>query len=213
MIMNEIEIKSSKFYNANHLVIILHGYGNSGADYIQAIEKFFTNDLEDSVFILPDAPDPCDTWTGRQWFPLKLEGMTYEEIRHGLDETAPKLAEYINRKMALYNCTKISLIGISQGAFLALEMIYHANISFVISYCGLFARPEGKLPIQHPQILLIHSNNDKIVPYTYAQKAKTDLEELGLDVELKTYPNIGHSISTDGWKYGASALREFYQKR
>ena len=38
-------------------------------------------------------------------------------------------------------------------------------------------------------------------------------EELGLDVELKTYPNIGHSISTDGWKYGASALREFYQKR
>ena len=209
MKMNEIEIRSSKFCDARKLVIILHGYGNSGSDYVKPIENFFADEIEDAIFLLPNAPTPCETWTGRQWFSLTLEGMTYEEIRHGLHEATPILTEYINKKVAVYNCENVLLIGISQGAFMALEMIYYVNIAGVVSYCGLFIRNKEKHLVSKPKILLIHSDNDKIVPYTYAQEAKTDLEELELDVELKTYQHLGHSISTDEWRYGASVMRKW----
>ncbi len=39
----------------------------------------------------------------------------------------------------------INLIGFSQGAILALEMIYYANFAHIVSYSGFFAYDSTKI--------------------------------------------------------------------
>ncbi|MBQ9335400.1 MAG: dienelactone hydrolase family protein [Alphaproteobacteria bacterium] len=206
MIQNEIKIKSIRFNSMRRLVIILHGYGNAGKDYIKHVNEDYANKIDDAIFLLPDAPKPCETWTGNQWFPLDLENMNCEDIRKGIESALPLITRYIENKSAEYKCDEICLIGISQGAIMALQMIYHLNISKIVAYCGMFLQRDNVIPVTTPDVLLIHSKNDKIIPFTYATKAKNDLCALGLSVELKTYMNTGHKVSQDGWRYGAEML-------
>lgn len=213
MKLNEISLMSTHFSTTEAIVIILHGYGNSGADYVTAIDRFWRSDIDNTMFIMPDAPSPCDTWTGRQWFPLTLENMTYEEIRKGLNEVAPILQRYITEKATEHSCENIYLVGISQGAMTALEMIYHSNVSGIISYSGLFAKPVGGAVASKPSVLLVHSENDNIVPYACAQQAEKDLRELEIDVKLKTWHNAGHYVSREGWEYGCETLKHWAKRR
>ena len=213
MELHEITIMSAHFFTAEAIVIILHGYGNSGADYVTAIDRFWRKGIDNAIFIMPDAPSSCDTWTGKQWFPLTLEKMTYEEIRKGLDEIAPTMRRYITKKAAEYGCKNIYLVGISQGAITALEMIYYSNISGIISYSGLFAKPIEGTILSTPDVLLVHSENDNIVPYTCAQKAEKELKELGIDVKLKTLHDAGHYVSQEGWEHGCETLKHWTNNR
>ena len=206
MIHNEIIIKSNRFAKLRQLVIILHGYGNAGKDYIKPVKEHYANIIENSIFLLPDAPTPCETWTGYQWFPLDLENINCEDIRIGIEAAIPVMTRYIELKSSEYNCNEICLVGISQGAIMALQMIYYLNISKIVAYCGMFVKDQVKIPLSTPDVLLIHSDNDKIVPYPYATKAKDDLCALGLSVELKTYMKTGHTVTQDGWRYGAEVL-------
>ena len=206
MIQNEIVVKSNRFTKLQQLIIILHGYGNTGKDYIKPVKEHYADRIDDSIFLLPDAPTPCETWTGYQWFPLDLENMNCETMRTGIGAAIPVMTRYIERKSSEYNCNEICLVGISQGAIMALQMIYYLNISKIVAYCGMFVYDDTKIPLAHPDVLLVHSTNDKTVPYSYATRAKDDLCALGLSVELKPYANTGHRVSQDGWKYGAEAL-------
>ncbi|MCZ6813629.1 MAG: phospholipase, partial [Alphaproteobacteria bacterium] len=53
-----------------HLFILLHGLGASGADLI-ALAPLLAEALPKARFIAPDAPEPCDMAPmGRQWFSL-----------------------------------------------------------------------------------------------------------------------------------------------
>lgn len=206
MIQNDIAIQSDYFVKVEKLVIVLHGYGNCGADYEKVARTFLKPKLRNAVFLLPDAPDPCETWTGRQWFPLTLENMSSSEIRTGLDVAAPTLSNYIDTKMSEYECKNVYLIGISQGAFMALEMMYYKDISKIISYCGLFTPPKDKMNLFHPDILLVHSVDDNIIPYGKALQAKADLEKLNLNVCLHTCHKIRHTVSKEGWELASEFL-------
>lgn len=208
MILNDIAIESDHFEKVDKLIIILHGYGNCGSDYINAINTFLRQEIGNAIFLLPDAPNPCETWSGRQWFPLSLKNMNLNEIRHGLEEAAPTLCNYIKSKVLKYGCKNIHLIGISQGACMALEMIYHVNITKIISYCGLFAFSENKKILSSPDILLVHSVDDNIIPYEKAIKAKLALETLDLNVSLHTFQKIRHNISKEAWKLAPDFLND-----
>ena len=197
--MNDIAIQSANFENLDKLIIILHGYGNSGSDYIK-IAKTLTSNIDNAVFLLPDAPAPCETWTGRQWFPLTLDNMSIDDIRRGLDKAAPNLCEYIDTKRQEFKCDNVCLIGISQGAIMALEMMYYTKISKIVVCCGLFAQNAYKKNTAKPDILLIHSVDDNVIPYEKALQAKSDLDKLGLNVSLLTCYNIRHCVPKEGWK-------------
>ncbi len=207
--MNDIAIKSTNFKHIDKLVIILHGYGNSGSDYIKIGKTFLTPNIDNAVFLFPDAPTPCATWTGQQWFPLSLENMSFEEIRNGLDQAAPHLCKYIETKSQEFRCNNVCLVGISQGAIMALEMMYYTKIFKIVVCCGLFAPNSYKKNRSTPDILLIHSVDDNIIPYKKALLAKSDLEKMELKVSLHTCHNIRHSISKEGWQIGAEFLNEY----
>ena len=133
--------------------------------------------------------------------------MSLEEIRTGLDYAAPQLCKYIETKSMEFKCDNVCLIGISQGTIMALEMIYYTKISKIVAYCGLFAPQVSKRNFSNPDILLVHSVDDNVIPYEKALQAKSDLEQLELNVSLHTCYNIRHHVSKEGWQIGSEFLR------
>ena len=57
-----------------------------------------------------------------------------------------------------------------------------------------------------PECLLVHSDDDPVVRYANAVKARKDLAKLGVPAELVTHHNVGHGVSAEGWKIGAAFL-------
>ena len=198
-------IKSDSFKKAEKIVIVLHGYGTSGDDFAKVGKVFLSKKLDNTVFLFPDAPENCAAGFGKQWF--KLDKMDYEELRSGLDKAAPLLHNYIESNSKEYNCDNINLIGFSQGAIMALEMIYYPGIKKIIAYSGLFAISKNKNIASNPDILIIHSDDDEVVPYNNAKVAQENLTALGTNSKLKTCHNIGHSISLEGWTWGIEFLK------
>lgn len=210
MLTTEKVIKSEKFEKAERIVIVLHGYGSSGKDFAEVGEIFLSKKLDNTVFLFPDAPHECRNahfpGEGREWFPLSQK-LTIDEIRDGLDKSAPILNDYIESSSKKYNCNNVNLIGFSQGSIMALEMLYYPNISKIVAYSGIFAMPEKKEKISNPDVLIVHSNDDEVVPYNNAISAEENLKSIGVRAELKTCQNIGHSISLEGWDWCVEFLK------
>ena len=206
--MNEIIMKSTVYKRTENIVIFLHGYGNSGSDYVKVADQFYRDKIPNTVYIFPDAPNACEDWTGYQWFRLSLDNITCQSIREGLDKSANMLYRYIEDKKSEYNCENINLIGISQGSFMALEMMYYTNISKIIVFCGMFIKNTTKVAYSKPDVLLVHSDDDNLIPYQNALYSQAQLEELGINVKLHTCHNIKHTVSKEGWKIGASFINQ-----
>src|SRR4051812_19005501 len=63
---------------ARSLVVFLHGYGANGADLLD-IGRDWAEDLPDTAFISPDAPDVCEAFAGGfQWFSIRAAQITQE---------------------------------------------------------------------------------------------------------------------------------------
>ena len=206
--MNEIIMKSTVYNRTENIVIFLHGYGNCGADYVKSADQFYRDKLPNTVYLFPDAPDACEDWVGYQWFRLSLDNITYQSIREGLDRSADMLYRYIGDKKCEYNCKNVDLIGISQGSFMALEMMYYTYIRKIVVFCGMFIKNTTKSIYSNPDVLLVHSDDDNLIPYQNAIKTKSELEALEINTKMHTCHNIKHSVSKEGWKMGANFISQ-----
>lgn len=198
-------LKSEDFEKVERLIITLHGYGTSGEDFAEVGELYLSKQIKNAVFLYPDAPEKCEAGFGSQWF--TLNDLSLDGIRQGLDRIAPILENYITEKKLEYGCENVNLIGFSQGSITALEMIHHTNVSKIVAYSGLFV-PGSLPPVSSPDVLLVHSIDDPVVPYTNAENAQGTLSDLDINVKLKTYDQIGHSISYEGWECGVRFLND-----
>ncbi|MDR1391012.1 MAG: prolyl oligopeptidase family serine peptidase [Holosporales bacterium] len=206
MLENNFVIKSEKFEKLERVLITLHGYGASGEDFAQIGEGFLSKKLSNTVFLFPDAPRSCPIGSGKQWF--DLDKMTYDELRMGLDESGPVLYEYIKSVLEEYNCTNINLAGFSQGAIMAFEMLYYPGITKILAYSGIFVPPKEKTILSNASVLIVHGEDDDVVPYKNAPWGYQNLKKLGVNVELRNFNDIGHSVSIEGWNCGINFLNK-----
>lgn len=205
MILNNKHIlKSRKFDVLEKIIITLHGYGTSGEDFAKVGEIFLSQKINNTIFLFPDAPYDCACGSGKEWFDLKE--ISQQSLRSGLNNTGPILADYIKEVSREYKCNNINLIGFSQGAIMALEMIYYPYVTKILAYSGLFVSCLEKPVKSNAKVLLIHSDDDTVVPYKNAINAKEDLGKYKLDVKLQTCHGIGHTISLEGWSLGVDFL-------
>ena len=91
---------------------------------------------------------------------------------------------------------RIGIIGISLGAFLGLSVAtYDPRVKAVVDFFGglppPFDRDIGKLP----PTLVLHGEDDRIVPVSEAKQLAKGLAEHGVPFELQVYPNEGHNFS------------------
>jgi len=192
------------------MVILLHGYGSNGDDLIGLV-PYWRDALPDTVFLSPNAPQPCPGAPGgRQWW--ALTSFSPEARAAGVRECAPTLDAYIDRQLAAYGLAddRLALVGFSQGTMAALHVgpQRERRLAGIVGYSGMLADPDGLAADlrSKPPVLLVHGDADPMVPVAALHHAKAALEPLGVDVATHVSRGLGHSIDEAGLRLGEQFL-------
>ena len=207
--------RAAKSGTARSLVVFLHGYGADGADLLGLAEPFAPH-LPDTVFVAPDAPEPCPgNPSGFQWFPIPwLDGSSEAVAASGLAHAADDLSGFLDMVMQAERVApaQTMLIGFSQGTMIALHVAPRRMemLAGVIGFSGRLLAPErlSTEVLSKPPILLVHGDLDNVVPPADMLRAATALSEAGFDVATHSSRGTAHGIAPDGLTLALAFLRK-----
>ena len=195
---------------AKALVVLLHGWGADGNDLI-GLAPLLGQVLPDAAFVAPNAPEPCEmNPAGRQWF--SLQDRTPAEMEAGAAAVAPKIDSYIDKEMKHYGLTadKVVLLGFSQGTMMALYVgpRREEQLACILGYSGALLAPDAMAEAvkSKPPVLLIHGEDDPVVPAAALTAAAQALLHMDFEVYSDLRPGVQHSIDEEGLKLGCAFL-------
>ena len=177
---------------ARQLVIFLHGYGADGNDLIE-IGRAWQPLLPDAAFVSPHAPEPCgQAPVGRQWFALTFRDPNERWV--GVNKAAPVLERFIDAELARHRLPPqaLALVGFSQGTMMALHVGLRRAVApaAIVGYSGLLVvPPQGELDAlaaeikSRPPVLLVHGDQDELIPAEALFQTTQALAELGVPAE------------------------------
>lgn len=190
---------------ATSLAVLLHGYGADGNDLL-GLADVLAPHLPHTAFVAPDAPEPCrGSPMGRQWFPIPwLDGSSEVDAGAGLARAADDLNAFLDAQMAAEGLSPgaVALIGFSQGAMMSL----HVAPRRALALAGIVAI-SGRLLVADrlaaeakvkPPVLLIHGDQDPVVPFADMGLAGNVLTAAGFEVWGHLMRGTGHGIAPDG---------------
>jgi phospholipase/carboxylesterase len=201
--------------SARQLVVFLHGYGADGNDLIE-IGRAWQQYLPQAAFASPHAPEPCgQAPVGRQWF-----GLTFRDPNErwrGVTQAAPGLERFLDAELRRHELppAALALVGFSQGTMMALHVGLRRAVSpaAIVGYSGLLVTPpDGNLEAfaaeitSRPPVLLVHGDQDEVIPPQALFQATEGLAALGVSAEWHLSPGIGHGIDAEGLRHGGEFL-------
>lgn len=190
---------------ATSLVVLVHGYGANGDDLLGLSDPLAPH-LPDTAFVAPDAPEACSgNGFGYQWFPIpRFDGSTEDQARAGVQASTEDLNAFLDARLADYGLAPgaLALFGFSQGAMMSLHVSPRraAPVAGVVACSGRLLAPE-LLQVEmlvKPPILLMHGDQDPVVPFSEMSKAGDALVTAGFDVYGHVMKGTGHGIAPDG---------------
>jgi phospholipase/carboxylesterase len=193
------------------LVILLHGYGANGDDLI-GLAPPLSQVLPDAEFLSPNAPYPCaqNPFGGLQWFDVwnRDDENRLAEVR----KTAVIVDAFIDAALEARGLTDadLALVGFSQGTMLSLHVAMRRAVpcAAVLGFSGRLESPEtlpGEITAR-PKVMLIHGEQDEMLPIAMMEAAAETLGANGVAVETHRRPGLGHGIDPDGLQLGAGFL-------
>lgn len=190
---------------AKALVVFLHGYGADGADLLGLADALAPH-LPDAAFVAPDAPERCvGGGFGYQWFPIPwLDGSPQAAADAGLSASVKDLNGFLDARLAEEGLTpeRMVLVGFSQGAMMSMEVAPRRDVAVagVVAISGRLLRPEllASEARVKPPVLLIHGDQDAVVPFTDMAKAGDALVAAGFPTYGHVMQGTGHGIAPDG---------------
>ena len=200
---------------AQQLVVFLHGYGADGNDLID-IGRAWQQYLPQAAFASPHAPEPCgQAPVGRQWFPLTFRDPNERWI--GVNKAAPMLGQFLDAELNRHKLSPsaLALVGFSQGTMMALHVGLRRAVApaAIVGYSGLLVTPpDGNLEVfaaeitSRPPVLLVHGDQDEVIPPQALFQATEGLAALGVSAEWHLSPGIGHGIDAEGLRHGGEFL-------
>ena len=200
---------------ARQLIVFLHGYGADGNDLIE-IGRAWQPLLPDAAFVSPHAPEPCaGAPMGRQWFGLTFRDP--DERWRGVNAAAPLLNQFLDAELERRKlpASALALVGFSQGTMMALHVgLRRATApAAIVGYSGLFVLPNNAEPEvvageikARPPVLLIHGDQDELIPVQALFHATQALAALEVPTEWHISPGIGHGIDQEGLRNGGEFL-------
>ena len=204
---------------ARQLVVFLHGYGADGNDLIE-IGRAWQGMLPHAAFVSPHAPRPCgQAPSGREWFPLTFRDPG--ERWTGVNAAAPVLNAFLDAELARRQLPPqvLALVGFSQGTMMALHVGLRRAVApaAIVGYSGMLVVPENVDPDAFaaeikvkPPVLLIHGDQDELIPVQAVFHAAQGLAALDIPAEWHVSSGIGHGIDQEGLRHGAEFLaRQF----
>jgi phospholipase/carboxylesterase len=207
---------------AKQLVVFLHGYGADGNDLID-IGRAWQNLLPDAAFVSPHAPRPCgQAPVGREWFALTMRDPS--ERWAGVNAAAPVLNRFLDSELQRRQLppSGLALVGFSQGTMMALHVGLRRAVppAAIVGYSGMLVVPENIDPDTfaaeikgRPPVLLIHGDQDPLIPVQALMHATQGLAALDIPAEWHISPGIGHGIDQEGLRQGGEFLARHFAAR
>ena len=188
---------------ANATVILLHGLGADGNDFVPMVAELQLPATLPVRFIFPNAPSIPVTINGGYMMPAWYD-ITEINIDRKIDATqliasAEQVRLLIDREIERgIPSHRIVVAGFSQGGAVG----YQAALTYMQPLAGLlcmstyFATRQSITPNSANRklpILICHGTADPMVPERMGRDAMQDLTAGGYPVEYKTYP-MDHSV-------------------
>jgi phospholipase/carboxylesterase len=198
------------------IVVFLHGYGANGADLLGLADPLVEH-LPDTLFVAPDAPEDCaGAPMGFQWFPIPwIDGSSEEEAERGMRAAVADLNAFLDALMVDEDVLpeQVVLFGFSQGTMMALHVAPRREdeIAGVVGFSGRLLSPETLEDevVVRPPILLVHGDEDDVVPVESLPEAAQALQSAGFtDVFAHIMKGAGHGIAPDGLSVALAFMRD-----
>ncbi len=205
----------AKSGNATSLVLILHGYGADGNDLI-GIGQALAEHMPDTTFLAPNAPDRCtNNPMGYQWFPIPwLDGSTEAAAMEGMTRASGLLHAWMDEVAVEEGIapSRTALIGFSQGTMMSLQVAPRRPeaVAGVVGFSGRLLAPETLQAevISKPPVLLVHGDQDDVVPPSSMPEAADALVAAGFETYTHVSKGTAHGIAPDGLGLALQFLRE-----
>ena len=197
------------------LVVFLHGYGANAQDLLGLADPLAPH-MPDTVFVAPDAPEQCaGSPMGYQWFPIPwIDGSSEEDSAAGMERAVGDLNAYLDTVMQEegISADKTILFGFSQGTMMALYVAPRRPeaVAGVVGFSGRLMSPEllEDEAVVKPPVLLVHGDQDDVVPPTSLPEAADALTAAGFEVYAHVMKGTAHGIAPDGLSVAAAFMRE-----
>lgn len=197
------------------LVVLCHGLGADGHDLID-IAAAWKQAVPHAAFAAPDAPFPCDMAPmGRQWF--SVADRTPALMEQGVRRAAGFLDGFIDAELArlALAADAYALMGFSQGAMTALFAGLRRAVPprAILAYSGALIAPERLVADRAAKsvpVLLVHGEDDEVVPVSRSRDAEAALLAAGIPAESLYCPRLGHGIDEAGLSMGGLFLQRAF---
>lgn len=198
------------------LVVFLHGYGADGNDLLGLADPLAPH-LPDTAFVAPNAPErSAMNPMGYQWFPIPwIDGSSEEQSEAGMIRAVEDLNAFLDAVMAEEGVTaaETMLIGFSQGTMMSLHVAPRRAQAFagVVGFSGRLLGGEALADevVVRPPVLLIHGDQDEVVPPQSLPEAAEALENAGWEeVYAHVMKGTGHGIAPDGLSVALAFMRD-----
>jgi phospholipase/carboxylesterase len=187
------------------LVILLHGYGADGNDLF-GLAAPLSEHLPDTAFRAPNAPERSRVNpVGYQWFPIPwLDGSSEAERDASFRRSIGLLDTYLTEAMEEEGVrpARTALVGFSQGTMMSLYVSPRRDEAFacIVGFSGRLVANDDLATAARvrPPVLLVHGDQDQMIPVAELSAAETALRAAGFDVRSHISRGIGHGIAPDG---------------
>lgn len=187
-------------------VIILHGLGADGNDFVPVAHELELASVGPVRYIFPHAPTRPVTINGgyvmRAWYDiLGLDARELREDESGLRASQMLVEQLIAReKERGISAARLVLAGFSQGCAMALmTALRHperlAGVVGLSGYLPLAAKTDAERHAANREtpIFLAHGTSDPVIPIARARQSRDALVALGHPVEWHEYA-MPHSV-------------------
>ena len=205
-IVNGKSLQPRSGSDPQQIVVLLHGYGSSGADMI-ALAPHWQEVLPDALFLAPHAPQRCGMMgAGYQWW--GLSGFAPSALAAGAASAAPAIDAFIDKKLEQYGLSEadLALVGFSQGTMMALHVGLRRPraVAAVVGFSGMLTSTAelARKDFAKPPVLLVHGSADPVVPVAALHMAQSELKRLGVAVTTHVSFGVAHSVDPVGLRLG-----------
>ena len=206
MTLNAVAIapKTEAAKDTDRLIVLLHGWGANARDVAGLIEAISMISIPFRG-LLPDAPFPHPMVPGgRQWygFPPNYDFRMQHDFgaQADLQESRKLLGEWMRSlpEKTGVPLEKTIMGGFSQGGAMTLDVGPSLPLAAMLILSSYSHMPIAQCVSPRP-VLVLHGNQDPVVPVAKSVDTKNQLEQQGQSVTYCTF-DMQHEVSLDALK-------------
>jgi len=181
------------------IVIWLHGLGANATDF-EPVLPIINEKVKGIRYLFPNAPLMSVSVNGGMtmpaWYDITQPDLSQNQDLTGIDASCSKLAAIVEEiKAEQESELPIVLAGFSQGGVIAISTALSKNVDVkgVLALSTYLPNIENRATPLDAKLLMMHGNNDPIVPIEFAKKSFARLENQVCNAQWKSF-EMDHSL-------------------